>query len=113
MVPFLMDDDPILFSAALTLRMKLFKVDDNLLAIDEDGEKTLFAKEGEDDVIFTLVHEDEALQDKCARMLISSVLAEIDERAQHPEQFDLDDEQIQVMMRTKRFLHFIRRYFTK
>ena len=55
MMPFLMDDDPTLFSAASTLKMKLFKVEDQLLAIAEDGEKTLFAKEGEDDVIFTLV----------------------------------------------------------
>lgn len=113
MAPFLMDDDPILYSAALALRMKLFKVDDSLLAIDEDGEKTLFAKEGKDDVIFTLVHEDEALQDKCSKMLVSLVLTEIKEQIQHPERFDHDVEQMQRLMRTKRFLHFIRRYFNK
>lgn len=58
MIHFSIDDDPILFSAASALNMKLFKVEDRLLAIDEDGEKTLFAKEGEDDVIFTLVPDD-------------------------------------------------------
>lgn len=112
MIPFLMDDDPILFSAASTLKMKLFKVDDNLLAIDEDGEKTLFAKEGEDDVIFTLVHEDASLQEKCSKMLISMVLTEIKEQIQHPERFDCDVEQMQTLMKTKRFLSCIRKYFT-
>lgn len=111
MLPIMLSDDPLLYAAASALKMKLFKVDDNLLAIDEDGEKTLFAKEGTDDVIFTLVTEDETLQDKCSKMLISNVLAEINERAQHPEQFDLDAEQIRVAMRTKRFLTWVRRYF--
>lgn len=111
MVPFLMDDDPILFTAATALNMKLFRVDDNILAIDEDGEKTLFAKDGEDDVIFTLVHEDETLQDKCARMLTSNVLSELKERMQHPETFDYDPEQMQTIMKTRRFLSAVEKYF--
>lgn len=113
MVPFLMDDDPILFSAANTLKMKLFKVEDQLLAIDEDGEKTLFAKEGEDDVIFTLVPDDQSLQDKCSKMLISMVLSEIKNKMQHPESFDFDVEQMQTMMKTRKFLSSVRRYFNK
>lgn len=114
MVPFLMDDDPILFSAASTLKMKLFRVNDNLLAVDEDGEKTLFAKlEDEDDVIFTLVPDDESLQDKCSKMLVSVVLAEIKEQIQHPERFNYDVEQMQTLLKTKRFLSSIRRYFKR
>ena len=113
MMPFLMDDDPILFSAASALNMKLFKVEDQLLAIDEDGEKTLFAKEGENDVIFTLVPEDETLQDKCSKMLISMVLSEIKNKMQHPESFDFDVEQMQTMMKTRKFLSSVRRYFNK
>lgn len=111
MMPFLMDDDPVLFSAASALNMKLFKVEDQLLAIDEDGEKTLFAKEGEDDVVFTLVHEDGALQEKCAKMLVSNVLTEIKERMQHPESFDFDVEQMQTAMKTRRFLSEVEKYF--
>lgn len=113
MMPFLMDDDPVLFSAASTLKMKLFKVEDQLLAIDEDGEKTLFAKEGEDDVIFTLVPDDPSLQDKCSKMLISMVLSEIKNKMQHPESFDFDVEQMQTMMKTRKFLSSVRRYFNK
>lgn len=111
MIHFSMDDDPMLFSAASTLKMQLFKVEDQLLAIDEDGEKTLFAKEGEDDVVFTLVHEDASLQEKCSKMLISMVLAEIKEQIQHPERFDYDVEQMQILMKTKRFLNCVRKYF--
>lgn len=111
MVPFLMDDDPILFSAAASLKMKLFKVEDQLLAIDEDGEKTLFAKEGEDDVIFTLVAEDSSLQDKCSKMLISMVLTEIKNRMQHTESFDFDLDELRTMMKTRKFLSSIRKYF--
>ena len=111
MVPFLMDDDPILFSAASSLKMKLFKVEDQLLAIDEDGEKTLFAKEGEDDVIFTLVVEDSSLQDKCSKMLISMVLTEIKNRMQHTESFDFDLDELRTMMKTRKFLSSIRKYF--
>lgn len=111
MVPFLMDDDPILFSAASTLKMKLFKVEDNLLAIDEDGEKTLFAKEGEDDVIFTLVAEDPSLQEKCSKMLVSMVLAELKKQMQHTESFDFDLDELRTMMKTRKFLSSIRKYF--
>ena len=111
MMPFLMDDDPILFSAASTLKMKLFKVEDQLLAIDEDGEKTLFAKEGEDDVIFTLVSEDPSLQDKCSKMLISMVLTEIKNIMQHTESFDFDLDELRAMMKTRKFLSSIRKYF--
>lgn len=113
MVPFLMDDDPILFSDANTLKMKLFKVEDQLLAIDEDGEKTLFAKEGEDDVIFTLVSEDPSLQEKCSKMLVSMVLAELKNQMQHPQSFDFDVEKMQTLMKTRKFLSSIRRYFNK
>lgn len=113
MIHFSMDDDPILFTAASALNMKLFKVEDQLLAIDEDGEKTLFAKEGVDDVIFTLVSEDPSLQDKCSKMLISMVLAEIKNQMQHPESFDFDVEKMQTMMKTRRFLSSVRRYFNK
>ena len=112
MVPFLMEDDPILFSAASSLKMKLFKVEDQLLAIDEDGEKTLFAKEGEDDVIFTLVAEDPSLQDKCSRMLISMVLAELKNRMQQTESFDFDLDELRTMMKTRKFLSSVRKYFT-
>ena len=110
MMPFLMDDDPILFAAATALNMKLFKVDDNILAIDEDGEKTLFTK-ADEDVAFTLIPEDETFQDKCARMLICNVLSELKERMQHPETFDYDPEQMQVIMKTRRFLSAIEKYF--
>lgn len=110
MMPFLMDDDPILFTAASALKMKLFKVGDNILAIDEDGEKTLFTKVDED-VAFTLIPEDETLQDKCARMLVSNVLAEIKERMQHPESFDLDVEQMKTVVKTRKFLSSVRKYF--
>lgn len=111
MIHFSMDDDPILFCAASSLKMKLFKVEDQLLAIDEDGEKTLFAKEGEDDVIFTLVSEDPSLQDKCSKMLISMVLTEIKNRMQHTESFDFDLDELRTMMKTRKFLSSIRKYF--
>lgn len=111
MVPFLMDDDPILFTAASALKMKLFKIEDQLLAIDEDGEKTLFAKEGEDDVIFTLVSEDPSLQDKCSKMLASMVISEIKNQMQHTESFDFDLDELRTMMKTRKFLSSIRKYF--
>lgn len=111
MVPFLMDDDPILFTAASALKMKLFKEEDQLLAIDEDGEKTLFAKEGEDDVIFTLVSEDPSLQDKCSKMLVSMVISEIKNQMQHIESFDFDLDELRTMMKTRKFLSSIRKYF--
>ena len=110
MVPFLMDDDPILFTAASALKMKLFKVEDQLLAIDEDGERTLFVK-ADGDVVFSLIHDDETLQEKCSRMLICNVLSELKERMQHPETFDYDPEQMQVIMKTRRFLSAVERYF--
>lgn len=111
MMPFSMDDDPILFSAASALKMKLFKVEDQLLAIDEDGEKTLFAKEGEDDVIFTLVSEDPSLQEKCSKMLVSMVLAELKKQMQRTESFDFDLDELRTMMKTRKFLSSIRKYF--
>lgn len=111
MVPFLMDDDPILFTAASALKMKLFKVEDQLLAIDEDGEKTLFAKEGDDDVIFTLVPDDQSLQDKCSKMLVSMVLAEIKKQMQQTESFDFDLDKLRTMMKTRKFLSSVRKYF--
>ena len=111
MIHFSMDDDPMLFSETSALNMKLFKVEDQLLAIDEDGEKTLFAKEGENDVIFTLISGDPSLQDKCARMLVSNVLAEIKNQIQRPEQFDYDVEQMQTLTKTRRFLSSVRKYF--
>lgn len=111
MIHFSIDDDPILFSAASALKMKLFKVEDQLLAIDEDGEKTLFAKEGEDDVIFTLVPDDQSLQDKCSKMLVSMVLAEIKKQMQQTESFDFDLDKLRTMMKTRKFLSSVRKYF--
>jgi hypothetical protein len=110
MLPIMLSDYPLLFTAASALNIKLFKVDDSLLAINEDGEKTLFSKVDED-VAFTLIPEDETLQDKCARMLVSNVLTEIKERIQHPESFDFDAEQLQTAMKTRRFLSSVERYF--
>ena len=112
MIHFSMDDDPVLFSAALSLKMQLFKVEDQLLAIDEDGEKTLFAKDGEDDVIFTLVSEDPLLQDKCSKMLVSMVLSELKKQMQYTESFDFDLDELRTMMKTRKFLSSIRKYFT-
>lgn len=110
MLPIMLSDHPLLVTAASALNIKLFSVDDNLLAIDEDGEKTLFAK-ADEDVVFTLVAEDEALQEKCAKMLVSNVLTEIKEQMQHPESFDFDVEQMQVAMKTRRFLSEVEKYF--
>lgn len=110
MLPIMLSGYPLLSTAASALNIKLFKVDDNLLAIDEDGEKTLFAK-ADEDVVFTLVAEDEALQEKCAKMLVSNVLTEIKEQMQHPEEFDHDVEKMQIMMKTRRFLSEVNRYF--
>lgn len=110
MLPIMLSDYPLLFTAASVLNIKLFKVDDSLLAIDEDGEKTLFTK-ADEDVVFTLIPEDETLQDKCARMLIINVLSELKERMQHPETFDYDPEQMQVIMKTRRFLSAVEKYF--
>lgn len=110
MLPIMLSDYPLLFTAASALNTKLFKVDDSLLAIDEDGEKTLFSKVDEE-IAFTLIPEDETLQDKCARMLTSNVLSELKERMQHPETFDYDPEQMQVIMKTRRFLAAVEKYF--
>ena len=110
MLPLLAHDDQLLFSAANALNMKLFLVEDGLVSIDEDGERTLFVK-ADDDVVFSLIIEDETLQEKCSKMFLSNVLTAIKERMQHPETFDYDVEQMQRMMKTKKFLSSVRRYF--